>query len=164
MHSSMPVPAAQYLRTSTKQQPCSIEIQKTTIQNYAINAGFVVVRTYLDVGRSGLRLLVYDVSRWGRFQDPDEAAHYEFLCKRFDIPVHYCAESFGDDQGWPAFILKSLKRTMAVEYSRELSGQRRFGTEKLGATGVQSRRLRWLWARSNGNLIRRLANPASQNG
>jgi hypothetical protein len=24
---------------------------------------------------------VYDVSRWGRFQDPDEAAHYEFLCK-----------------------------------------------------------------------------------
>ncbi len=137
MHSLLPVPAAQYLRTSTQQQSCSIEIQKTTIHNYAANAGFVVVRFYLDVGRS-LRLsnrpglsallhdithlkndyhavLVYGVSRWGRFQDADEAAHYEFLCKTFDVPVHYCGESFGDDQGWPAFILKSLKRTMAGE-------------------------------------------------
>jgi DNA invertase Pin-like site-specific DNA recombinase len=26
-------------------------------------------------------VLVYDVSRWGRFQDSDESAHYEFLCK-----------------------------------------------------------------------------------
>ena len=160
MHSSLPVPAAQYLRTSTRQQPCSIEIQKTTIQNYAINAGFVVVRSYLDVGRSGLRLsnrpglsallhditrlnndyhavLVYDVSRWGRFQDADEAAHYEFLCKRFDVPVHYCAESFGDDQGWPAFIVKSLKRTMAGEYSRELSAKAFRGQKRLAQLGFR---------------------------
>ena len=26
-------------------------------------------------------ILVYDVSRRGRFQDTDESAHYEFLCK-----------------------------------------------------------------------------------
>jgi hypothetical protein len=31
-------------------------------------------------------------SRWGRFQDADESAHYEFLCKSAGIPVHYCAE------------------------------------------------------------------------
>lgn len=160
MHSSLPVPAAQYLRTSTQQQSCSIEIQKTTIQNYAVNAGFVVVRSYLDVGRSGLRLsnrpgpsallhdithlnndyhavLVYDASRWGRFQDADEAAHYEFLCKRFDVPVHYCAESFGDDQRWPAFILKSLKRTMAGEYSRELSAKAFRGQKHLAQLGFR---------------------------
>jgi len=37
-------------------------------------------------------ILVYDVSRWGPFQDNDEAAHYEFLCKSTGVPVHYCAE------------------------------------------------------------------------
>jgi DNA invertase Pin-like site-specific DNA recombinase len=27
-------------------------------------------------------ILVYDVSRWGRFQDADESAYYEYTCKR----------------------------------------------------------------------------------
>jgi len=26
-------------------------------------------------------ILVYDVSRWGRFQDTDESAHYEYICR-----------------------------------------------------------------------------------
>src|SRR5437762_1729303 len=88
----MLVPAAQYLRTSTDLQQHSMENQKTVIEEYATRNGFTVVRTYADsaksgVGmkrRSGLRqllqdvvsgnadyeaILVYDVSRWGRFQD-----------------------------------------------------------------------------------------------
>jgi DNA invertase Pin-like site-specific DNA recombinase len=71
-----------------------------------------IVRTYKDEGRSGLRIkgragllkligdvssgkadfdhiLVYDVSRWGRFQDVDESAHYEFVCKQNGIKVAY---------------------------------------------------------------------------
>ena len=39
-------------------------------------------------------ILVYDVSRWGRFQDVDEAAHYEYLCRDAGVPVYYCAELF----------------------------------------------------------------------
>jgi hypothetical protein len=34
------------------------------------------------------------VSRWGRFQDIDESAHYEFICKRSGLNVVYCAEQF----------------------------------------------------------------------
>jgi hypothetical protein len=64
---------------------------------------------------------VYDVSRWGRFQDPDESGYLEFLCKRAGVVVHYCAEPFVNDGSLPSMILKSLKRTMAAEYSRELS-------------------------------------------
>ena len=30
-------------------------------------------------------ILVYDVSRWGRFQDADESAYYEYICKRAGI-------------------------------------------------------------------------------
>jgi DNA invertase Pin-like site-specific DNA recombinase len=31
--------------------------------------------------------LVYDVSRWGRFQDADESAYYEYICRRAGIAV-----------------------------------------------------------------------------
>ena len=27
-------------------------------------------------------ILVYDISRWGRFQDADESAYYEHICQR----------------------------------------------------------------------------------
>ena len=63
-------------------------------------------------------ILVYDVSRWGRFQDTDESAHYEFLCKSAGVPVHYCAETFANDGSLPSLIMKALKRTMAGEYGR----------------------------------------------
>ncbi len=138
------VPAAQYLRMSTEHQEYSLEYQSTTIQKYADSQGFEIVRTYLDAAKSGLVLrhrtglrqllkdvvsggsayraiLVYDVSRWGRFQDTDESAHYEFLCKSAGVPVHYCAETFANDGSLPSLIMKALKRTMAGEYSRELS-------------------------------------------
>lgn len=103
-----------------------------------------VVLTYEDFGKSGLTLrkrgglrrllddvesgtadftviLVYDVSRWGRFQDTDESAFYEYRCRKNKIEVHYCAESFINDGSISATLLKAIKRAMAGEYSRELS-------------------------------------------
>jgi DNA invertase Pin-like site-specific DNA recombinase len=138
------VPAAQYLRMSTDDQQFSIQNQEVAIALYAVQHGFEIVQTYEDAGRSGLvanqrpgllRLLsdivshraqykvvlVYDVSRWGRFQDVDESAHYEFLCKRAGVTIHYCAEQFENDGKISNSIMKALKRAMAGEYSRELS-------------------------------------------
>jgi DNA invertase Pin-like site-specific DNA recombinase len=80
-------------------------------------------------------ILVYDVSRWGRFQDTDEAAHYEFLCRSSGTPVHYCAEQFGNDLALPNAILKSLKRSMAAEYSRELSVRTYAGLRRAAEEG-----------------------------
>jgi len=138
------VPAAQYLRVSTERQEYSLDCQSARIANYAQGNGFTVCQTYCDEAKSGLEIgrrtglsqllqdvvggkqsykaiLVYDVSRWGRFQDPDEAAHYEFLCKAAGVQVHYCAEHFSNDGQFSNLILKTLKRVMAAEYSRELS-------------------------------------------
>ncbi len=138
------IPAAQYLRMSTDMQQYSLDNQAAAIAAYASASGYQIVQTYTDEGRSGLTLkerpalkrllndvlrsgccfkaiLVYDVSRWGRFQDTDEAAHYEFLCKSSGAPVHYCAEQFTNDPTLPNIIFKALKRTMAAEYSRQLS-------------------------------------------
>ncbi len=136
--------AAQYVRMSTEHQKYSTENQADVIATYAVQRGFEIVRTYEDSGKSGLRIdgrrslqqliadvsggvadfaaiLVYDVSRWGRFQDADEPAHYEFLCRGAGIEIHYCAEQFENDGSIGATLIKSLKRAMAGEYSRELS-------------------------------------------
>jgi DNA invertase Pin-like site-specific DNA recombinase len=107
--------AAQYVRMSTDNQKYSPENQRTAIAAYAAVRGITIVRSYADEGRSGLTIieraglndliqdvqekradfdciLVYDVSRWGRFQDVDESAYYEFICKRAGIVIHYCEE------------------------------------------------------------------------
>lgn len=140
------VRAAEYVRMSTEHQRYSTENQSDIIAAYAARRGFDVVRTYADSGKSGLRLdgraalqkliadvqngsadfqviLVYDVSRWGRFQDADESAYYEFICREAGFAVHYCAEQFDNDGSMAATIIKSMKRAMAGEYSRELSAK-----------------------------------------
>lgn len=138
--------AARYVRMSTDHQKYSTENQGDAVQAYAKRRGFEVVRTYEDSGKSGLSIdgrrdlkqlisdvqtgqadfraiLVYDVSRWGRFQDADESAYYEFICKEAGIAVHYCAEQFENDGSLSSTIIKNMKRAMAGEYSRELSAK-----------------------------------------
>ncbi len=138
------VPAAQYVRMSDEGQQYSIENQKAAIQEYAACHGFVLVKTYADAGKSGViaknrkalrqllkdvvsgeaeykAILVYDINRWGRFQNNDEGAYYEFQCYRSGVPLHYCAEEFANDGTASSSIMKALKRSMAAEFSRELS-------------------------------------------
>jgi len=94
-------------------------------------------------------ILVYDVSRWGRFQDADESAYYEYICKHAGITVQYCAEQFENDGSPVSTIVKGVKRAMAGEYSRELStkvfkGQCRLvelGFRQGGVAGYGLRRL-----------------------
>lgn len=137
-------PAVQYVRASMGLQSCSLEQQGLANAAYATVRGFEILDTYCDDGISGLTLrarhglqrlladalsptrrfeaiLVYDVSRWGRFQDIDEGAHYEFLCRQAGVAVHYCAEPF-DNEGAPeANLIKQVKRAMAAEFSRAQS-------------------------------------------
>ena len=156
-----PVPVAQYLRMSTEHQNYSLDNQVAANQEYAERNGFRVIKSYVDAGKSGLALkhreglaqllhdvtaqkqpyhaiLVYDVSRWGRFQDTDEAAYYEFLCKRAGVPVYYCAEMFANDGSMPSAIFKSLKRMMAGEYSRDLSAKVYKGSKRVAERGFRT--------------------------
>jgi DNA invertase Pin-like site-specific DNA recombinase len=146
LSSNGPIRAAQYLRMSSDNQRYSTENQQNAIAEYAGQHGYNIVASYRDAGKSGLSLkgraalkqllsdalqahrafdaiLVYDVSRWGRFQNPDQAAHYEFLCRQAGVRVVYCAEPFGEDVAPITTIVKHLKRVMAGEYSRELSAK-----------------------------------------
>lgn len=138
--------AAQYVRMSTEHQQYSTENQADVLHEYAGRRGIQIIRTFTDAGKSGLRIdgrdglkelislvqsgkadfttiLVYDVSRWGRFQDADESAYYEYICKRAGIAIQYCAEQFENDGSPVSTIVKGVKRAMAGEYSRELSAK-----------------------------------------
>jgi DNA invertase Pin-like site-specific DNA recombinase len=157
---------------STDHQKYSTENQLDTIRRYAEQRGYTIVRVFEDSGRSGLRMdgrdglqslmlevqsgaadfqaiLVYDVSRWGRFQDADEGAYHEHVCSRAGIRVHYCGEQFDNDGSIGSILLKNVKRVMAGEYSRELSvkvfaGQCRLiehGFRQGGPAGFGLRRL-----------------------
>lgn len=131
---------------STEHQRFSIEAQQAVIAEYARVHGYEIVETYADPGKSGLSLkgrealqrllsdalgsdrkfdalLVLDVSRLGRFQDPDQAAHYEFICRQAGVQVRYCAEPFENDSSLITTLIKQIKRAMAAEYSRDLSAK-----------------------------------------
>ena len=165
--------AAEYVRMSTEHQKYSTSNQSEAIHRYAHDNGMEIVQTYSDAGKSGLKIegrdalrqlindvesgtatfqaiIVYDISRWGRFQDADESAYYEYVCRRNGIEIHYCAEQFSNDGSPVSTIVKGVKRAMAGEYSRELSakvfaGQCRLielGFRQGGMAGFGLRRMR----------------------
>src|SRR5580658_6207513 len=154
------IPAAEYLRGSTDRQEYSTDNQSLVNRAYAATHRMTIVSTYSDEARSGLVvdrrealkqlikdvetgnidfqvILVYDVSRWGRFQDPDEAAYYEFICKRAGIRVIYCAELFENDGSPYSALFKAIKRASAAEYSRELSVKVHAGQMRLIKRGFR---------------------------
>lgn len=149
-------PAAQYLRMSTDHQRYSLENQALAISAYAAAEGYEVVRSYTDAGRSGVTtkrrtglsqlladvvgghaafktILVLDVSRWGRYQDADEAGHYEFLCRAAGVEIVYSGEGFAD--GLAGSVYKHMKRVMAAEYSRDLSAKVRAAKARYALAG-----------------------------
>ena len=137
-------PAAGYLRCSTDKQDYSIGDQKAAILEYAEKSNVKVVRWFIDEGKSGIaaenrpglmdmislvekgyspfsKILVYDVSRWGRYGDPDEAGYWEFHCRRHGVQVLYTNEEFKNDGSIGDVFVKTSKRVMAGEYSKDLS-------------------------------------------
>ena len=167
-----PISAVAYVRMSTEHQQYSTQNQEDVIRKYAEERNIKILSVYSDGGKSGLNIqgrealqelirtvesgkhqftavLVYDISRWGRFQDADESAHYEYLCKKAGVTIHYCAEQFDNDGSISSDLFKQVKRTMAGEYSRELSTKVSLGAKRLielgyrqgGAAGYGLRRM-----------------------
>jgi DNA invertase Pin-like site-specific DNA recombinase len=143
---------------SREHQRYSIANQSDAIEKYAVEHNFTIVKRFVDPGKSGLTLsgrmglrnlllevlsgeaefahvLVYDVSRWGRFQDADESAYYEYTCKKANVRLHYCVEQFENDGSPYSTLIKALKRMMAGEFSRELSVKVFNGQARLARMG-----------------------------
>ncbi|WP_028603653.1 recombinase family protein [Ottowia thiooxydans] len=152
--------ASAYLRMSSDKQDLSLSTQLEAIRSYAFKNGLTLIKIYQDAAKSGLRIenrdgmkellrdvlevpppfevvLVYDVSRWGRFQDIDAAAYYEYTCRMNGVRVVYVQEPFGSDIDPLTALLKTLKRAMAAEYARELGVKTRAGQDRAIQLGFQ---------------------------
>lgn len=139
--------AAQYVRMSTEHQQYSTQNQSKTIREYAERRGIEIIKTYSDDAKSGLIIggrralqqmisdvesgsaeyrviLVYDVTRWGRFQDADESAYYEYRCRKAGMQVAYCAEQFENDGSPTSTIVKSVNRRYRYYVSMDVIQKR----------------------------------------
>ena len=104
------------------------------IREYAKRHGMQIVKEYSDEGKSGVNIqdreslaqmirdvqsgqinfsaiLLHDVSRWGRFQDADESAYYEYICRRAGVSVHYCDEDPESEGIVVSTIVKCVKES-----------------------------------------------------
>ncbi len=139
---------AYYRHSAEDKQENSVAIQREATQKFAEENHIKIIHEEADEGKSGLTanrpgfinllknwienprsqhfdyILVYDVSRWGRFQDQDEAAYYEFCCKKNGKQVAYVTRGLVKSGEEPIRqVLTSLERFMAAEYSRQLSSK-----------------------------------------
>jgi len=147
-----------YMRCSTDMQEYSIQNQRMQINTYAEAMNMTIVHEFEDPDRSGITvekregfqamkalieennelistILVLDVSRWGRFEDPDEAAYWEYHFKRMGIPVIYVNEEFKNDDSLADTMVKTLKRSMAGEFSKEQSKKVLQGSKTVASKG-----------------------------
>ncbi|CDH07945.1 Site-specific recombinase, resolvase family [Xenorhabdus bovienii str. oregonense] len=140
-----PIKVAQYLRMSTEHQQYSLHNQATFIQDYADKHNMMITHTYDDAGKSGVTIagrlalqkllndviyrnieiqavLVYDVSRFGRFQDIDEAGYYNHIFKMNGVDIIFCAEHIPTkEHPLEAMLMLSIKRVGAADLSKNLS-------------------------------------------
>jgi DNA invertase Pin-like site-specific DNA recombinase len=156
--------AAGYYRHSAEdKQENSVPIQREHAQKFASENGIQIIHEERDEGKSGLSaarpgferlfqnwvlnpealhldyILVYDVTRWGRFQDPDEAAYWEMQCKKRGIRVVYVSRGFPkEEERLLSSLETSIGRYMAAEYSRQLSNKVFHGSIKVAEQGYSA--------------------------
>jgi DNA invertase Pin-like site-specific DNA recombinase len=154
---------AYYRHSAEDKQENSVAIQRGHVERFAFENNIVIIHEEIDEGISGLLanrpgferlfdnwiknfnaphfeyVLVYDVSRWGRFQDQDQAGHYVYLCKKHGKEVVYVSRGFVDVNNQLFSSLEiSIQRYMAAEYSRQLSEKVFYGCIKVSEQGYSA--------------------------
>lgn len=154
---------AYYRHSAEDKQENSVPIQREHARKFAQQHGIEIIHEEADEGKTGLLanrpgfiaifdnwiendsaptfeyILVYDVSRWGRFQNQNEPAHYEFRCTMRNKKVIYIEDGFPkEDQMLIGSLQTAVKRYMAAEYSRQLSGKVFHGCVKVSEQGYSA--------------------------
>jgi len=157
---------AYYRHSAQDRQENSIAIQREQVRAFAEKHGIEIVEEFEDAGKSGLNaegrdgfqsllervqqrdvnnVICYDASRWGRFQDIDQAGVYERQCAVYGAEVVYVEDgdlkeethdSIGiEDEAVFRAIRKTMNRGMAGKYSAVLSRKVFAGAVKVSQQG-----------------------------
>lgn len=137
---------AYYRHSAEDKQENSVPLQQDFIRELLQKYDIEIIHEEADEGVSGLTanrpgfnrlfrdwilnasaplfdyVIVYDVSRWGRFEDADEAGYYEFQCKQAGKEVIYARRGFStEEQRGMAQVQTAFERWMSFQYSKKLS-------------------------------------------
>ncbi len=152
------VNVAQYLRMSTDHQKYSLFNQSQFISKYASEHGMNIIHTYDDSGKSGVTtsgreafkrliddvilkkinvkaVLVYDISRFGRFPHNDEFGYYTHQLRLNNVEIIYCANPISDSDGDYADFQLFVSRKEASSFSKNLSQKVFLGQINLASRG-----------------------------
>lgn len=154
---------AYYRHSAEDKQENSVAIQRQHTEKFAFDHNIEIIHEEADEGKSGLLanrpaferlfanwienpkaphfdyVLVYDVSRWGRFQDQDQAGYFVHVCKKLGKEVVYVSRGFPDSANQLLSSLEtSIQRYMAAEYSRQLSDKVFHGCVKISEQGYSA--------------------------
>jgi DNA invertase Pin-like site-specific DNA recombinase len=133
--------AIAYLRKSTDMQETSLEQQRKDILVFANANAIKVIRFFEEEacgesveGRPQFRamvefcktsrepfqyVLVPDISRWGRFQDPTETFYWIHEVKKYQKEVIFVNEGFKDENIGTS-LMKLIKSSEASEYLKKI--------------------------------------------
>ncbi|GHU96030.1 hypothetical protein FACS1894156_6540 [Bacteroidia bacterium] len=152
---------AYYRHSAEDKQENSVAIQREHTEKFAREYNIEIIHEEADEGETGLldtrpafkRLFVdwienkeaphfdyvfiFDVSRWGRFQDQNQGAYWEYMCKKNGKEAVYVSIGFPSDP-LSASLQISVQRYMAAEYSRQLSDKVFYGSVKVSKQGYSA--------------------------
>lgn len=152
------VNVAQYLRMSTDHQQYSIFNQSQFISKFASEHKMNIIHTYDDSGKSGVTanrrqafqqliddvvegkinikaVLVYDISRFGRFQSIDQFGYYTHQLQMHGVGIIYCANPIIEGNSDYADFQLFIDRKKASSLSRDLSQKVFLGQANLAGRG-----------------------------
>lgn len=154
---------AYYRHSAEDKQENSVLIQRELTQKFAEQNNVEIIHEEADEGVTGLLadrpgfqrllnqwvfaegapafdfILVYDVSRWGRFQNQDEAAHYQYLCGRKGKEVIFVTHGFPKSgEKMSRRLQTAMEREMAAMYSQQLSEKVFYGSLKISEQGYSA--------------------------
>jgi DNA invertase Pin-like site-specific DNA recombinase len=151
---------AMYIRMSTEMQVESPENQERAIRAYAVEYGIEIVKTYADLGVSGINtekreqfqsliddveqgrhtyniVLYLDESRWGRFVDSREADYHRMRLERKNVICQSCEKPLTLTSNIADRIMTLLRDESASDYCRQLSQKVWAGQCNLVAKGYR---------------------------
>jgi len=156
-----PKAVAYYRHSAQDKQENSIPIQREQVRRFAKEHGIEIIKEFADEGKSGLTtegrdafnemindyvignkeefqyILVLDVSRWGRYQDINQSAYFEFLCKKNGKQVVYTSIGFPKGDALFEFLHRDIERYRSAKYSVELSEKVFRGCIKVAEQGYR---------------------------
>ena len=135
---------AYYRHSAQDRQEYSIPLQREKVKRFADANGIQIIKEFPDYGVSGLSskgrdkflemleyvaeskedfqyVLVFDMSRWGRFQNLILSPYYIGFCQKYGKKVVFTSIGFQDDDDLASYLRLDVESYKAASYSRELS-------------------------------------------